>query len=125
MSLFSGFSKLGHGAFGQGGKGVVRGGEHGERAFALQRIDKTSGLNRSNQRGKAASLYGGIDDVFAMTIGQRGARDQGGGGDGEVSSAKHMYSLLSQVFDQCRSTLCKGYAARSPADHRGFPAGWI
>jgi hypothetical protein len=59
---------------GSAAKRLVRGREDGERTFARQRLDKARGLDGGDERGEAAGLDGGFDDVHAtMGIGKAGA----------------------------------------------------
>src|SRR5512134_564169 len=48
-------------AGGQGGEGIVGGGEHGERTFTLQGIHQPSGLDSGHQGLEAAIGHGGIN----------------------------------------------------------------
>ena len=62
--LFSGWSRLVHGAGGQLGKGIIGGGEDGEGTFTLEGVNQSGGLKGSNQGGEAAICYGGVNDVL-------------------------------------------------------------
>ena len=78
-------------AGGQLGEGLVGGGEDGERAGALERVDQAGGLNGGDEGREAAVGDGGIDDVLSHRIGRRGrgGRNRGGGGRRRRLSGRH------------------------------------
>ena len=52
----------------QRGEGLVGRGEHGQRAFGLQRLDQAGGLHRGHERVEAAGLDRGVDDVGVSVL---------------------------------------------------------
>ena len=79
--------QIGDSAGRQLGKGGVVRGEHGERAFALQRINQAGSLHGSNQRGEIGRAGSGINNVGDRLRVNGGRGQQASSGNGKQRSA--------------------------------------
>jgi len=63
--------------FGDLGEGFVGGGEHGERAGALERVDQAGGLNGGHQGFERTRGHGGVHDVGRLCRRERTESQKG------------------------------------------------